>query len=144
MTPILTYHFPAVFSLSKEKGCLRGQKIWKFNSTLTKDQCYINEIKNMIRSFCNANKCLSNRQLKLELLNHEVRKVTIYYTKQIAEENRQQKTNLQNQLKILAKNLDEDDNLSKYSNIKNELDAIYHHITEGRRIRSKCHWYEHG
>ena len=124
MTPISTYS-PVLFSLSKETGCLRCKRIWKFNSSLTKDQGYINEIKNMIRSFCNANKCLSNRQLKLELLIYEVRKVTIYYTKQIAEENRQQKTNLENQLKILAKNLDEDDNLSKYSNIKNELDAIY-------------------
>ena len=41
------------------------------------------------------------------------------------------------------KDLDEDDNLSKYNNITNELDAIYDHITEGIRIRSKCNWYEH-
>ena len=37
----------------------------------------------------------------------------------------------------------EDDNLSKYNVIKNELDAIYDHTTEGIRIKSKCHWYEH-
>ena len=43
---------------------------------------------------------------------------------------------------MLQKNLDEDDNLSEYNNIKNELDAIYDHITEGRRIKSKCNWYE--
>ena len=47
------------------------------------------------------------------------------------------------QLKILEKCLDYDDNLSKYNAIKNELDAIYNHITEGIRIRSKCDWYEH-
>ena len=52
--------------------------------------------------------------------------------------------NLENQLKILGKNLDDDDNLSKYNNIKNYLDAIYNHITEGIRIRSKCNWYEQG
>ena len=51
---------------------------------------------------------------------------------------RQQRANLEKQLKILEKNLDEDDNLSEYNNIKNELGAIYDHITEGRRIRSKC------
>ena len=63
--------------------------------------------------------------------------------KRIAKEKRQQRTNLENQLKILEKCLDKDDNLSKYNAIKNELDAIYDHITEGIRIRSKCEWYEH-
>ena len=73
----------------------------------------------------------------------KVRKFTINYTKQIAKEKRQQRINLENQLKILEKSLDEDDKLSKCNAIKNELDAIYDHITEGIRIRSKCDWYEH-
>ena len=47
-----------------------------------------------------------------------------------------QRTNLENQLKILQKCLDEDDNLSKYNTIKNELDVFYDHITEFIRIRS--------
>ena len=59
------------------------------------------------------------------------------YTKKIAKEKRQQRTNLENQLIILEKCLDEDDNLRKYNAIKNELDAIYYYITEGIRIRSK-------
>ena len=53
----------------------------------------------------------------------------------------QQITNLENQLKILQKRLDEDDNLGKYNSIKNELDAIYDCITEVICIRSKCGWY---
>ena len=54
----------------------------------------------------------------------------------IAKQKRQQRTNLENQLKILEKCLDEDDNLSKNNATDNELDAIYDHITEGIRIRS--------
>ena len=50
---------------------------------------------------------------------------------------------MENQLKILEKCLDEDDNPSRYNAIKIELDAIYDHITKGIRIRSKCDWYEH-
>ena len=50
---------------------------------------------------------------------------------------------MENQLKILEKCLDEDDNLSRYNAIKIELDAIYDYITKGIRIRSKCDWYEH-
>ena len=97
----------------------------------------------MICSFCTVNKFLSNRQLKWELLKYEVLKFTINYTKQIAKEKRQQRTIPENQLKILEKNLDEDDNLSRYNNIKNELDAIYDNMTEGICIRSKCNWYKH-
>ena len=97
----------------------------------------------MIYSFCTANKSLSNRRLKWELLKYEVQKFTINYTKHIAKEERQQRTNLGNQLKVLEKNLDEDDNLNKYNNIKNELDPIYNHVTEGIHIRSQCNWYEH-
>ena len=54
----------------------------------------------------------------------------------IAKQKRQQRTNFENQLKILEKCLDEDDNLSKNNATDNELDAIYDHITEGIRIRS--------
>ena len=60
----------------------------------------------------------------------------------MAKEKRQQQTNLENQLKILEKSLDND--LSNYNAIKNELDVIYDHIIEGIRIRSKCNWYQHG
>ena len=134
LTTISTDHFPVIFSLSKGNDCLRGKGFWKFNSSLTKDQNYITEIKKLIRSFCTMNESLYNRQLKWELLKYEVRKFTINYTKRIAKEKRQQRTNLENQLKILEKCLDKDDNLIKYNAIKNELDAIYDNITEGIRI----------
>ena len=38
----------------------------------------------------------------------------------------------------------DEDSLSKYDSVKNELDEIYDHIAEGIRIRSKCDRYEHG
>ena len=37
----------------------------------------------------------------------------------------------------------DEDNLSKYNSVENELDKIYNYITEATRIRSKCGWYEH-
>ena len=117
--------------------------IWKFDSSLTRDQNYVTKIKKLICSFRTTNESLYNRQLKWELLNYEVRNFTTNYMKQIAKEKRHQRTNLENQLEKLEKCLDKDDNLSKYNAIENELDAIYDHITRGVRIRSKCEWYEH-
>ena len=45
LTPISTNHSQLLFSLSKEKTAIRGKRFWKFNSSLTKDQSYITEIK---------------------------------------------------------------------------------------------------
>ena len=90
LTPISTDHSPVIFSLSKGNKCLRGKGFWKFNSSLSKDQNYITEIKKVIRSFCTTNESLYNHQLRWELLKYEIRKFTINYTKQIAKEKRQQ------------------------------------------------------
>ena len=91
LTPISTDHSPLIFSVSKENGCLKGKRFWKFNSYLIKDQNYITEIKKLLRSFCTTNESLYNRQLKWELLKYEVRKFTFNYTKQVAEEKRSEK-----------------------------------------------------
>ena len=48
---------------------------------------------------------------------------------------------MENQSKKLERNLDED-NLTKHNSVRNKLDVIYDHITEGRQIRDKCDWYE--
>ena len=75
--------------------------IWKFDSSLTRDQNYVTEIKKLICSFRTTNESLYNLQLKWELLNYEVRNFTTNYMKQIAKEKRHQRTNLENQLKNL-------------------------------------------
>ena len=48
----------------------------------------------------------------------------------MAKEKRQQRTNLEKQLRILEQNLDEDDKLSKNNNIENELHGIDDNTTE--------------
>ena len=75
--------------------------IWKFDSSLTRDQNYVTDIKKLICSFRTTNESLYNRQLKWELLNYEVRNFTTNYMKQIAKEKRHQRTNLENQLENL-------------------------------------------
>ena len=127
-----------------EKGNIRNKGFWKFNSSLVNDQNYINEIKDLIRNFNTKNDCDFSRQIKWEFLKYEVCKFTIYYTKGLAKERKQKISNLESELKKLEISLDDANNLGKYNSIKNELDAIYNHIAEGIRIRSKCDWYEHG
>ena len=57
LAPISTDHSPVLFSLSQEKDNIRSKGFWKFNSSLTEDQNYINEIKDLIRNFYKKNDC---------------------------------------------------------------------------------------
>ena len=76
---------PCIFSLSKEK-VVAEIKDFECISPLTKDQNYIIEIKNLICSFCTANKTLFIRQLKWGLLKYKIQNFIIIYTKYIAKE----------------------------------------------------------
>ena len=118
--PLSSDYSPVLFSLSKGKDYLRDKASWKVNSFLTKEQNHIIEIKKLIGSFCTKEKFFFNVQLKWEFLKYELRKFTVNYTKHIAKEKRQQQANLENQLKMLEKSLDEDDNLIKYNAIELE------------------------
>ena len=144
LTPISTDHSPVFFSLSQEKGNIKSKGFSKFISFLIKDQKYINEIKDLIRSFDTKNDCNFIRQLKWGLLKYEICKFIIHYTKGLAKERKEKMLNLESELKNLEISLDEANNLGKYNSVKNELDGTYYHIAEGIRIRSKCDWYEHG
>ena len=97
LTPISTDHSPLLFFLSKERGNIRGKRFWKFNSSLTKDQNYINKIKDLICNFNTKNDCDFSRQLKWEFLKYEIRKFTIYYTKGLAKARKQKITNLESE-----------------------------------------------
>ena len=112
-----------LFSLSKKKRNIRGKGFWKFNSSLTKDQNYINEIKNLIRNFSTKDDCEFSRQLRLEFLKYGIRKLTIHYRKVLAKVRQRKITHLESELKKLEINLDGDKNKGKYNSIKNESDT---------------------
>ena len=59
LTPISTDHSLVLFSLSKVENTIRSKGFWKFNSSLTKDQSSIIEIKKLICNFSNKNESLS-------------------------------------------------------------------------------------
>ena len=68
LTPISIDHSPVFFPLSQEKGNIRSKRFWKFNSSLIKDQKYINEIKDLIHNFDTKINCNFSWQLKWEFL----------------------------------------------------------------------------
>ena len=101
LTAISTDYSPVLFSVSKEKGNIRRKGFWKFNSSLIKDQNYINEIKDLIRNFNTKNDCDFSRQLKWGFLQQKIRKFTIHYTKGLVKERKQKISNSESELKNL-------------------------------------------
>ena len=77
---------PQCSSLFHRKNVILEVKcnILKFNSSLIKDQKYINEVKDLSRNLETKNDYNFSRQLKWEFLRHETRKFTINYTKGLA------------------------------------------------------------
>ena len=80
----------------------------------------------------------------MKIKHRNDRKFIIDYSKKKTPKIKQQKINLEQNLKILENNLTSEENRKLYSDYKNELETIYDPIADGIRIRSKCEWYEHG
>ena len=116
---ILTDHSPVLFPVSKGNEFLSGKGSWKLNNSLTKDQNYIIKNEKLVCRFILETSPFSavNQKENSKKYFKNLQKFTINYTNHIAKEKRQQRINLENQLKILEKCLNEDDNLNKHNAI---------------------------
>ena len=77
----------------------------------------------MVSSFL-SNIFSMNAQFKRELLEYEIHKFTIDYTKRKLKERRKQKAYLESELRKLENNLKSSRNLRKYESLKNDLELI--------------------
>ena len=99
-------------------------------------------MKKLITKLNTSNEFLKDAQMKQEVLKYEIRKFTTDYSKTDAKIRKQYKIDLEQKLKNLENNLTSEENSKLYNHYKNKLEAIYNHIADGTRIRSKCEWYE--
>ena len=91
-------------------------------------------------------KDLDNDSLEWELLKMEIRKATSVYSKIQALLNREYENNLQEEFKLCSENIDkrpDNENETKLSKIKEEIEKINAIKTEGYRVRSKAEFIEH-
>ena len=71
--------------------------------------------KKFIQTFQSNQNFISNAQLKWELLNDEIRKFTIKYSKKLAKDQKENNTLLENKLKGLEGNLITEDNIQSFN-----------------------------
>ena len=101
-------------------------------------------MKKLITKINTSNEFLEDAQMKRDFLKYEIRKFMIDYSKTAAKIRKQHQIDLEQKLKNLKKNVTSEKNRKLYNHYKNKLDAIYDHIVDDIRIRSKCEWYKHG
>ena len=89
-------------------GRIHGHGFQKFNNSLLSDQSYVTKT-NLIQAFHSNQKFIPNAQLKWEILKYEIRKFTINYSKRLAKERKENKT--EKKLKELEGNLNTEDNI---------------------------------
>ena len=94
----------------------KGPNFWKFNSSLLDDNTYVENMKLNIQNWRDEYD-IEDKQLKWELIKFEIRKYTIYYSKNKKRETNQRKLELEKKLCQLERNLSEDDNINKYNNL---------------------------
>ena len=97
-------------------------------------------IKNVLDNLDQGN--IEDPQFHWEYLKYEIRKFSIYFSKDIAQNMKTERTYLENKLKTLEISTNFVDN-PEYTKINEKLDKIYHEKTNDIRIRSKCDWYKH-
>ena len=97
-------------------------------------------IKHVLENLDQDNKV--DPQFRWEYLRYEIRKLSIHFSKGIAQNKKTEKTCLENKLKTLE-NSPSFVNNREYIETNGKLDKIYQEKANGIRIRSKCDWYEH-
>ena len=83
-------------------------------------------------------------QYQWEYLKYEMRNFTIKFSKNKAQLKQDKLLTLENKLKQLEQNLNNEENKEQYSICQNEINDIYEEIGIGIKIRSRCDWYEFG
>ena len=135
----------------------RGPAVWKFNTSLLKDQEYIACVKNWIRDenlryaipIYNLenihNVPEKNLHLKidydlfLEMLLMRIRGETIKYASHKKKLRKEIENNLLSEIESLEKNL-RSDNYDSYLEKKSQLQMIREDATKGHQIRSRVQW----
>ena len=120
-----TDHSPVTFSLCHLKEFSRGRGLWKFNKSLIKNQNYREQMKTLIKNVLDNldQDSIADPQFCREYLKYEI-KFSIHFSKDIARNNKIERTYLENTLKTLESRPNFV-NSPEYTETNEKLDKIY-------------------
>ena len=126
---------------------LRGNGHWKFNTSLIRDEAYIEKLKQQIKVWKRDYSAMEDKRVVWDLIKYEIRKFTMSFSSQ----KKRDKNNNIKQLEVELNKVNKD--LASYPSNALQLryDTIAHQLKQyeddkvkGEIIRSKIQWAEEG
>ena len=133
----------------------RGRGFWKLNTSLLKEEEYLNLIKTTIyqtKSEYQSDSAV-NPALLWDMIKMKVREKSISYATARNHKTKLREEILFKEISLLEKELDENTGLSdtqksllqtSLDNLKNEMEEIIEYRTKGAVLRSRTRWYNEG
>ena len=139
-------HSPVKLSLKvTTNNFKRGRNYWKFNNSLLGNELFCNGLKREIETQKNS---IANidPQMKWELLKFEIRRFSRKFSKNLANEKRENQTKWEEIVKNYETCPNDEHNLTEidYLTAKASLENLLNHRTAGFILRSKTKWFEEG
>jgi exonuclease III len=124
----------------------RGRGYWKFNNSLLHDTIFVKNVKTLLKECERKYSYIHDNGLKWDTIKMDVRSFTIPYCIKKKKCNNKLKAELEKQLLLLQKAIDQDVNIdiSNFEQTKHELEAIALQEARGVILRSKARWTEDG
>ena len=147
----------AIIPYSKSDHCIvninieinqqkRGPGFWKMNNSLLQNKDYVDFIKGVMKDIKNNDVDLDAQTL-WDFCKNEIKHKTIDYACKQANNPRNQKENLREELKVLHKKISieqKEELFQKYEKVKLDMDKIYEYEANGAQVRSREKWIEKG
>ena len=125
----------------------RGKGLWKFNTSILKDENYLKKINELISSCSSKYQELEDKRLAWDTVKCEIRTETIRYTIQKARKQKELQRELETTLEKLEKELAENPSVelyAEYNVCKLELERFLANKAVGAILRSRTKWVEEG
>jgi exonuclease III len=140
-------HSLITLSLYKQEESKQGPSFWKFNTSLLRDNIYINKTATSIRDLKQKYNYVNDKGLRWDLIKMDLRSEAISYSKFLAKSKRDNlKEMLDQQVKLeieIAKD-PTDDLLNTANTLKENIEKANAEKARGAMLRSKANWVEYG
>ena len=140
-------HSAITLTLCPVSENVRGRAYWKFNSSLTQDNYFIDSLKSQIPTFATEVFSVNDSIMRWEYVKYKCREFSRSYSIKKARERKSRRISLEKriaELESLISSSSSQELLDEYNKCKSDLETIYDYITAGIILRSKSDWYEHG
>ena len=136
-------HSLITLTLEIQETCKRGKGYWKFNDDLLTEIEYANNIRETIQNIKQTTN-IENKTVLWEYIKCQIRTNTTEYSSKRAKQLKKQEIELNNQLKDLEPNIDNEQVYLEYIQIKAKWEHIIQKKINGIIVRSRAQWAEEG